>query len=155
MRKLHFLIASFLFVLVSVNLKAQSPCVMNYESNETIDDAWWLNGLDWAYGSVTIQGGISSSSDVDFYRVQITHPGSRLRLTLRNLPKSYGMIVYYKTGYMEEPLLIDYNLNYGTSDKIIDIPTCNSGGMYVKIFSPFGEYDENNCYTLTADVLAR
>jgi hypothetical protein len=153
MRKLHFFIAFFLFVLVSVNVKAQSPCVMSYEPNETIDDAYWLNGLDWAYGSATVQGGISSGSDVDFYRVQITNPGSRLKLTLRNLPKSYGMIVYYHH-YYQEPLLVDYNLNYGTSDKIIDIPTCNSGGMYVKVFSPFGEYDQNNCYTLTAEVLA-
>lgn len=151
MKKLHFLSVFILLLFVCVNVQAQSPCVMSYEPNETLDNAYWLNGLDGVM-YMSIQAGIDNVYDADFYRAQISTPGSSVRITLKNLPKSYGMIVYYQGGFREKPILLDYKLDYGTSDKTFYIPSCNSGGVYTKVFSPFGEYDENRCYTLEINI---
>ncbi|MDU1904715.1 MAG: hypothetical protein E6772_08020 [Dysgonomonas sp.] len=152
MRKLHFLIVFFLFVLVSVNVKAQSPCVMSYEPNETVNDCYWLNDLSApANQTIVVNAGIDNSSDVDFYRFEVTRVLSNIRITLRDLPKSYGIILYMHEAW-GEPRLIDYNLNYGTSDKTIILNGAPNLPYYIKIFSPFGEYDENRCYTLEIDI---
>lgn len=153
MKKVTVLLFIAMLYLAPSTLFSQSGCVMNYEPNENFNSSRTLNGMsDLPTVTKTIYGGIHSSTDVDFYSVLVTTPGSTVQVDLTNLPKSYGITLYY-FGW-GNPFVLKSDLSYSTSDKSVIFRGGNSGTYYVRVNSPYEEYDLDNCYTLTASVTA-
>lgn len=117
-----------------------SPCIYNFESNDSIQDATPIE-LNTKY-----EAGIGSSTDKDYYKFTINEK-SNIIILLQNLPKNYDLRLYDEYGYE-----IENSTNKGNiSEKIeeIDLP---AGIYYVYVYGYEGAFDTTQCYNLEVRV---
>jgi hypothetical protein len=113
-----------------------TACDDPYETNNTSSQARQidLGGL--------ISANISSTTDVDWFRVTVSN--ITLILTLSNLPADYDLNLYNKNLQ-----LVASSTGYGTSNEVIDYNSrVRNATYYVKVVGKNGAYNISQCYNL-------
>jgi effector-binding domain-containing protein len=113
-----------------------SPCINNYESNDSIQDAISID-INTKY-----EAGIGSSTDKDYYKFTINET-SDITILLENLPKNYDLKLYDDLGYE-----IDHSTNKGNSSEKIEEKHLPAGKYYIYVYGYEGAFDTTQCYNL-------
>ena len=108
-----------------------------YEPNNTWQTATVLRPGE-AYQSY-----LSSSSDDDFYKINIAVPGT-VEIDLTNLPADYDMELYGPSGYR-----VDDSKSDGTASESIDYAATATGTYYLWVY-PYDGGSTTQQYSLTA-----
>jgi len=114
-----------------------------YETNNTSSQAKTIS-----IGS-TISAGISSSNDVDWFKVTTpNNSNTNLQITLGNLPADYDLYVYNKS-----LKLVGSSASSGTSNEIVSYnSSARKATYYIKVGGKNGAYNTSQCYNLLAQV---
>jgi Metallo-peptidase family M12/Secretion system C-terminal sorting domain/Reprolysin family propeptide len=116
-----------------------SLCTDNYESNNTTQTAKLIG----ANGS--INGVISSATDIDWFKFKNTTAARNIKVTLSNLPEDYDM-AFYKGN-----TLLGESVNGGTIDEVIVYNTTVVSTYKVRITGFSGVFN-SSCYSLTTQI---
>jgi Secretion system C-terminal sorting domain/Fibronectin type III domain len=98
----------------------------------------------------TISAGISSTNDVDWFKVTMpNNPNTPLLVTLINLPADYDLYVYNKN-----LMLVGSSANIGASNETVSYYShIRSAAYYVKVIGKNGAYNVGQCYNLLAQAV--
>lgn len=114
-----------------------SPCTDPYEPNDTIDTAYGP-----ILSSSSYYGKVCSSSDVDFFKIELVAPG-RITLSL-DVPqnKDYDLRLY------DPSRALIVSTSYTSGIDHIDYDATTRGTYYIEVLSHAGDYDEMLTYSL-------
>ncbi|PQL91855.1 C10 family peptidase [Apibacter sp. wkB309] len=124
------------YELLVETIATASPCVNNFESNDSLEKATPIN-LNTVY-----EAGIGSPTDKDYYKFTINET-SDITVLLQNLPKNYDLKLLDEVG--DE---IDSSSNKGTINEKIVAENLPAGNYYVYVYGYEGAYDTTFCYNL-------
>ena len=91
--------------------------------------------------NTNITGQINTSTDVDYYKFNIT-TGGTITITLTTLPADFDLYLYNSAGTQ-----VGSSLNASTTSETISY-TASSGTYYVKVIGYTGALSTTSCYTL-------
>ena len=121
------------------------PTVCNdvYETNNTSSQAKTISL------GVTISAGISSASDVDWFKITTpNNSNTHLEVTLSNLIADYDLYVYNKS-----LKLIGSSTNSGTSNEVVSYNSnARKATYYIRVIGKNGAFNTSYCYSLLAQV---
>ena len=124
--------------LVSFTTSGTATCTDNYEPNNSAGTA------QTAPLNTSFTGLISSSTDVDWFKITTTASAPKLRIDLTTLPADYDMALYSANGLK---LLASSALN-GTSSELIRYNANKAGTYYLRVYGYNGASNATSCYTL-------
>jgi len=127
-------------VSIFIRFSAQAQCSDNYEPDNTFALAKLIGSNN------QIVALINPSSDDDFYKVHVPPNAHNLRVILSNVPLNYNMILFDK-----QHQKITSAKNTGLSNDTIIYDNAPTGTLFVRVFQPNGDFDPNDCYTLTVE----
>jgi hypothetical protein len=98
----------------------------------------------------TISAGISSTNDVDWFKVTMpNNPNTPLLVTLINLPADYDLYVYNKN-----LMQVGSSANMGTSNETVSYYShARSATYYIKVIGKNDAYNVGQCYNLLAQAI--
>ena len=92
--------------------------------------------------STNVNGTISSATDVDYYKFNITKTGTG-SITLSTLPADYDLYLYNPS-----QAAAGSSKNTGTTSETINKTFGKTGVFYVKVIAKSGAFNTTSCYTL-------
>lgn len=116
-------------------------CTDNYEPNNS------LSASKSIPVNTNITGIISSVSDIDFYSFNNTSASPNVKITLRNLPADYDMVLYNPSGK-----IISYAENSGTEDETLIYNLTKVGVYKIKVYGYNKANDPQKCYLLNVAI---
>ncbi len=117
-----------------------SACGNNFEPNESIAAASLINV------NTTNNAAITTSTDVDYYKLNVTTANQDIELILKNLTANLKLELLSSTG-----TALFTSDNYGTSDEKISYLATTTGLYYVRVTGVSGAVTAG-CYTLANSV---
>lgn len=124
----------------NVNSLPVGTCDDQFEPNETLADAKKIGCTD-DLGAYGYNGAISSATDADWFKFQVTSDKPNIEILLAELPKDYNLNLYNK-----QQVLINSSANAGQDDEVIIMNNLAAGIYYVEVAHDASEFDEANCY---------
>jgi hypothetical protein len=118
-----------------------SSCSDPYESNNTSGTATTIST------GVTVQGLISSTTDVDWYKFTTSSPNTKIKVNLTSLPADYDVKLYNASVAQK-----GVSENGGTADEQIIWNTNGSGTRYIQVYGWSGAMSTTDCYDLLVSV---
>lgn len=109
----------------------------NYEPNDTLSSAY--GPID---SGVNYDSFISSSSDIDYYKFDISNTGN-ISVSLTNLPGDYDIYLLDSSG-----IQLAKSENANTSDESISYDSTSTGTFYIKVIGWNGAYSTATPYRL-------
>ncbi len=117
-----------------------SACGNNFEPNESIAAASLINV------NTTNNAAITTATDVDYYKLNVTTANQDIELILKNLTANLKLELLSSTG-----TVLFTSDNYGTSDEKISYLATTTGLYYVRVTGVSGAVTAG-CYTLANSV---
>lgn len=121
------------------NTKAPTPTPTPFdyywEPNNTFEQATAITPGSNPNNPTTFIAAISTATDVDFYKFNVTTAHAQAYIGLVRLPQDYDLYLYDNTR-----TLVDYSINGGLAGEYIT-RTLSSGVYYIKVSSSSGGYD--------------
>lgn len=117
-----------------------TACGNNFEPNESIAAASLINV------NTTNSAAIASSTDVDYYKLNVTTANQDIELILKNLTANLKLELLNSTG-----TVLFTSDNYGNSDEKISYLATTTGLYYVRVTGVSGAVT-TGCYTLVNSV---
>lgn len=134
------------------NTKAPTPTPTPFdyywEPNNTFEQATAITPGSNPNNPTTFIAAISTATDVDFYKFNVTTAHAQAYIGLVRLPQDYDLYLYDNTR-----TLIDYSINGGLAGEYIT-RTLSSGVYYIKVSSSNGGYDYRP-YTLQVTLVSQ
>ncbi len=120
---------------------ASAGCTDTWESNNSTAAAKWIPV------NTNIQGLISSSSDVDWFKFNNTSSQRKIRIDLTTLPADYDVRLYRGTSTQ-----VGISQNGGTANEVIIHNTNIVATYYIRVYGYNGAFNTTQCYTLRASI---
>ncbi|MFM2394288.1 MAG: hypothetical protein RLZZ546_2270, partial [Bacteroidota bacterium] len=96
--------------------------------------------------NTTILPTIHSASDIDYYKVTLSHPG-RLRINLTSLPENYDLQIVDANGQLLQSAG-SYNTGITNEEVLFYKTSYTTEAVYVYVYSSTGAYDCDDTYSL-------
>jgi len=112
-----------------------TPFDYYWEPNNTYEQATSIMPGSDRNNPTTFIGAISTATDVDFYKFNVSSASIWAYIALTRLPQDYDLYLYNSS-----KTLVDYSINGGLASEYIT-RTLTSGLYYIKISSASGGYD--------------
>jgi hypothetical protein len=129
---------------ITFTTTASTTCssVNAFESNNTTSAATAISV------NTNIQAGITSTSDLDWFRFSNTSSARNIRIELTNLPADYDIRLYRGTSTQ-----VGISQNSGTANEVIIFNNTQSATTYyVRVSGKNGAFNASQCYTLRAGI---
>lgn len=114
-----------------------------WEFNDDRASAWLLGRTG---GTYAVEGAMSTATDEEWFSV-MQFAGRSLSVSLELLPVDCDLELYAEDG-----TLLASSAGAGLADESIRIPAPADGTYRIRIFSPAGEYDPDETWSLEVDV---
>lgn len=121
------------------------------ESQGVCDDDSFEQNNTFSQATRLRPGGLEAficpAGDVDWYRFDVDHPNSRLKLSLTNLQSDHDLYLYDANRS-----LVAYSYLGGGADELIELDSLNTGTYYVMIFGYGGAVSMGQPYLLELEL---
>jgi hypothetical protein len=119
-------------------------CIDAYEPNNTSSQAKPIS-----IGSI-IAATVSSATDIDWYKINISTASTTLNFMLNNLPADYDLYIYDKS-----LKLLGSSAATGTSNEVVTYKSkVRNATIYIKVVGKNGASHTSQCYHLLAQPIA-
>ena len=128
-------------ITFSTSASANCTSINAFESNNTTSAAKTISV------NTNIQAGITSTTDLDWFKFSNTNSARNIRIDLTNLPADYDVRLYRGTSTQVGISELD-----GTANETIVFNTTTRTTYYVRVNGFNGAFSTSQCYTLRANI---
>jgi hypothetical protein len=128
-------------ITFSTSASANCTSINAFESNNTTSAAKTISV------NTNIQAGITSTTDLDWFKFNNTNSARNIRIDLTNLPADYDVRLYRGTSTQ-----VGISENDGTANETIVFNTTTRTTYYVRVNGFNGAFSTSQCYTLRANI---
>jgi hypothetical protein len=128
-------------ITFSTSASANCTSINAFESNNTSSAAKTISV------NTNVQAGITSTTDLDWFKFNNTNSARNIRIDLTNLPADYDVRLYRGTSTQ-----VGISENDGTANETIVFNTTTRTTYYVRVNGFNGAFSTSQCYTLRANI---
>ena len=128
-------------ITFSTSASANCTSINAFESNNTSSAAKTISV------NTNVQAGITSTTDLDWFKFSNTSSARNIRIDLTNLPADYDVRLYRGTSTQ-----VGISENDGTANETIVFNTTTRTTYYVRVNGFNGAFSTSLCYTLRANI---